>query len=761
MNKIYLPLIFLLLLSRVFHAQTFVGNGAPIPDDGNSLTLDIPVSGLLPDVLDTQNFGIESVCLNLTHTWNADLAIALRAPDGTVISLFSNIGGDTDGFINTCLSGNSSNSIFSGSYPYTGTFRPFGDMGILNNGQNPNGVWQLLVLDTYPFADVGELFDWSITFGNQPCKPFPFMSSDLPLVKIFTNGQPIPNEPKIDAQMIVIDNGPGIRNYLNQGNAAYNGLIGIETHGNSTQGFPKKSFDIETREADGSDKPVALLGLPKGSDFVLGANFSDKTLMRNALSYDLSRRIGQYASRTRFCELFVDNTYQGVYCLTEKIRQDNDRVDISKLTELDTAGPELTGGYILKIDWNGSPGWNSQFSQPNSPNIYTYFQHVYPRADEILPIQAEYIRGFIDSFEVSLAGPDFQDTALGWRHFADETSFFDFLFINEMSKNVDGYRLSTFFHKERADKGGKIKMGPAWDFDLGWYNADYCESFSSSGWAFDINYVCGDAGVPFWWERLYQDTLFVQNMACYWHSLRAGSLRTDSVFAVIDSMAGVVGEAQERNFEYWPILGIYIWPNPGALPDTYTGEVQKMKNWVSSRLIWLDGAFGVYTPVLNAEFTATPSSAFDWSFSAEVPGAFLYTWDFDDGATSNEPSPQHQFPGTGTYKVTLSVSTPFGCSSTSKQIIHIVNTGTSETIAGTLKIAPNPADTQISIELPEELSGSYTLRLYNGLGERVVEQVFDGGEKRRNIDVSGLAAGVYALELEGVAARWMGRVLIH
>lgn len=114
--------------------------------------------------------------------------------------------------------------------------------------------------------------------------------------------------------------------------------------------------------------------------------------MRNALSYDLSRRLGQYASRTRFCELFVDNTYQGIYILTEKIKRGKDQVDISKLSEADTSGMALTGGYILKIDWNSSPGWNSQFSQPNSPNIYTYFQlkpqmgrdsprsgHLYPR----------------------------------------------------------------------------------------------------------------------------------------------------------------------------------------------------------------------------------------------------------------------------------------------------------------------------------------------------------------------------------------------
>ena len=122
------------------------------------------------------------------------------------------MGGDLDGFENTCLSSNADLSIFQAPYPFTGTFKPFGDMGVLNNGQSPNGTWQLLILDTYAFADAGVLYDWSVSFGNQPCQPFPFESSDLPIIKITTNGQPILNEPKIEGLFTLIDNGPGQRN---------------------------------------------------------------------------------------------------------------------------------------------------------------------------------------------------------------------------------------------------------------------------------------------------------------------------------------------------------------------------------------------------------------------------------------------------------------------------------------------------------------------------------------------------------------------
>ncbi|MFN8304326.1 MAG: CotH kinase family protein [Saprospiraceae bacterium] len=739
--RLSLLCILFILIIKPLSAQTFTATGGNIPDDGTLIVYDLQVSGIPQTALGTDTFGLESVCINIFHTWDSDLSISLRSPDGTVIPLFSGMGGDLDGFENTCLSSNADLSIFQAPYPFTGTFKPFGDMGVLNNGQSPNGTWQLLILDTYAFADAGVLYDWSVSFGNQPCQPFPFESSDLPIIKITTNGQPILNEPKIEGLFTLIDNGPGQRNYFHQDSFAYQGQIGIELHGNSTLGFPKKSYDLELRDTLGQDTSIAILGLPKGSDFVLGANFSDKTLMRNALSYELSRRIGQYASRTRFCEVFVDNTYQGVYTLTEKIRRDNDRVDIPRLSASDTAGTELTGGYIVNIDWNDTPGWFSQYTQPNSANV-TYFQLSYPRWDEVLPVQSEYIRNYIDSFETALHGPGFQDPETGWRHFGDEKSFFDFLFINEMSKNVDGYRLSTYFYKQRDDLGGRLHMGPVWDFDLGWYNADYCEAFTSAGWAFNLNYVCADAGIPFWWERLFQDTVFTQNMACYWQHLRETSLSTDSIFTTIDSMASVMEESQERNFKLWPILGVYVWPNPGFLPDSYAGEVQKMKTWTAARLDWLDFAISQYTPSLDASYETVPIDAYWWTFTAQQPG-LEYFWDFDDGTSSTEAAPVHQFPGTGTYKVQLTVSTPYGCSSTSQQILHIVNVGTNSPQTGELRLAPNPARDLLWIGGEAPLDPASDILIFNQLGQQLrVNYSFDA-DGRARIDCAALPEGAY------------------
>lgn len=760
MNRLYCILASLLLLTQNLSAQTFSGTGGFIPDDGNSIDYEIPVSGL-PNAVDTLNFGLETVCINLTHSWVADIAISIVAPDGTVLALFSSIGGDTDGFVNTCLSGNASSSIFQQGYPFTGTFRPFGDMGRLNvKGLNPNGTWKIHILDTYAFADSGELLDWSLTFSNQPCKPFPFQSSDLPIVKINTNGQPVLNEPKTAAQIQVIDNGAGLRNFADQTNYAFEGNIGIELRGFSSQGFPKKSYGIEIQDELGEDMEVSLLGLPKTSDYALLANFSDKTLMRNALAYEMFRQLGHYASRTRFCEVLLDETYQGIYILTEKIKRGKERVDIAKLTPDDTTGTDLTGGYMMRIDWNTSPGWNSQFSQPNSPNIYTYFQHVYPKPDVILPVQANYIRSYIDSFEVALHGPAYQDTTLGWRRFAHEKSFMDYLILNEISKNVDGYRLSTYFHKDRDDNDGKLTMGPPWDYDLAWYNADYCENFQTTGWAYNINYVCGDAGVPFWWERLMSDTLFAQNLACRWQSLRNGStLSNEHIFGVMDSMANVLQEAQGRNFTYWPTLGQYVWPNPGPLPDTYAGEVNKMKGWLNDRLKWIDFSLEQNLPTLSATFNGTALNAFLWQFDA--PAGYQYSWDFGDGSFSTEQAPQHQFPGTGTYTVKLRISTPYGCSSDTQQIIHIVSAGAGAAFVGQFQVSPNPAHDYVQVTLPEQFTEKTTLRLINTLGQTVREETFAANEKQHALQLEGLNKGIYNLLIQAASRQEVVRVVVR
>jgi CotH kinase protein/PKD domain/Secretion system C-terminal sorting domain/Proprotein convertase P-domain len=746
-------------ISNFLYAQTFMGLGDTIPDDGTTIYFDLPVN-LTVNSLDTFNFGIESVCINATHTWNSDLSLFLRAPDGTSIQLFSSIGGDSDGFTGTCLSGNTNVSIFSAGFPFTGTFRPFGDMGLLNNGLNPNGTWQLVILDIYAFADTGVLFDWSITFGSMPCRPFPFESSDLPIVQVNTDGQYIPNDPKILSTLRIIDNGMGQRNYPNQANVAYEGPIGIELRGNSSQSFPKKSYTFETWDVDGNDQPVSLLGLPATTDFILGANFTDKTLMRNALTFDLTRQLGHYASRTRFCELIIDGGYQGVYVLTEKIKRGSERLDIAKLTPSDTIGENLTGGYLLKMDWNTSDGWYSPFYFPNTTDFTAYFQHEYPKPANLHPKQQAYIRSYIDSFEVALKGNAFQNPTTGWRRFADETTFLDYLFLNELSKNVDGYRLSTFFYK---DKGEKLKMGPPWDYDLAWNNADYCENALVSGWGFNFNEVCAPNSspgyVPFWWKRLMSDALFKQNAACHWQNLRLTDLSKDSIFAKIDSMASVILEAKERNFKLWPILGIYVWPNPEPIPTDYPGEIAKLKLWITNRLAWLDNAFGQTSPEPNINFTFQELGGMKWQFQASnAPNLTSFLWDFGDGTTSTEVAPVHTFSSIGNFNVKLNVTSQYGCNGETVKNFSVLSTFSKDKASNKLVISPNPSIDVAYISLNEKINIDCKIQLINTLGEIMVQKSTSFKEGKTSLEIATLPAGIYIVQVRCEQNIWIGQL---
>jgi len=590
-------------------AQTFTGGGGPIPDDGTWYDFQIPVSGLVPGTIDTIAFGVESVCIDLEHTWIADLDIHLLAPDGTSALLVGGNGGDTDFYTNTCFNADAATPIVDGATPYTGVFRPMTQMGVVNNGQDGNGTWTLRILDTYPFADAGDLFTWSITFGPDPAGYIGLASSNLPIVMINTGGLAIPPDPKVPAEMGIIDNGPGMLNHPTDPFTDYDGRIGIELRGNSSMMFPKKSYGLELWDANDNDTSVALLGMPAESDWVLKASYSDKSLLNDPLAMHVFQRMGHYAPRWRHVELMLNGQYLGVYQWLEKIKRDADRVNIAKLLPTEITGDDLTGGYILRVDWDqGTGGWTSPHPPYNAPGAETIdFQYEYP-SDPVLQQQI-YIQGTVTSFENALAGPLFADPVWGYRPFIDLRSWIDYLLLNELSRNVDGYRLSTFLHKDKNSNGGALRMGPPWDYDLAWRNANYCDAESVNGWMYLFNYDCpGGKMVPFWWERMMQDTAFTDSLRCRWDELRDGWLSTDSLHAWCDAMADTLADAQQRNFQIWPILGSYVWPNPSPIPSSYQGEITELKNWISLRALWMDlnlpelasGCLNVGTPQTNA-----------------------------------------------------------------------------------------------------------------------------------------------------------------
>ena len=580
-------------------AQTFFGNGMAIPDIGITVESEIIVTGLDPASIDTIAFGIEEVCFSAEHTWIEDLDVRLVAPDGTEVTLVSGQGGDSDFYTNTCFRQSASTSILQAAPPFTGTYRPQGQLGQVNNGQIGNGTWKLRVRDTYPFWDQGSILDWNITFGDDPASYLNFQSSHLPIVILDTDGTTIPDGPKIPATMKIVDNGTGAINFVSGPFNGYDGHIGIEMRGWSSSVAAKKSYGIELWNEVGEEINASLLGLPAEQDWILSANYYDKSLLNNSLTYTLARRMGHYAVRHRHVEVVLNGQYIGIYVFMEKIKRDGDRVDIARLDSTDLSGDELTGGYIIKLDKadESDDGWTSDHPPASGEGQIDLFFD-YPKPDRIMPEQAAYIQAYVDSFENALAGPEFTDPIVGYRNFIETNTFVDLFILNELSRNVDGYRLSTYLHKDRNSNGGKLRIGPVWDYDIAWENANYCDGSEITGWAYEFGDVCGDDPwqVPFWWERLLQDPVFTYELRCRWNELGSSTLSIDSLHHYCDSMGTYLGEAIGRNFTAWPILGVAVWPNPQPVPLDHAGEINELKDFIQARWNWLDQAIATLAP---------------------------------------------------------------------------------------------------------------------------------------------------------------------
>ena len=407
-----------------------------------------------------------------------------------------------------------------------------------------------------------------------------------------TKSKTIIDEPKIPATLIVTDSTDTL----------YNGHIGIELRGSTSQiFFDKKSYGVETWDQNGNDIDIALAGFPAEEDWIFHGPFSDKSLIRNALIYDLSNKIGQYASRTRFFEMKLNGEFQGTYLLMEKIKRDKNRVDIEKLEPNDNDPNLISGGYIIKIDKttgesssHGDYNEKISFYSKYDPNgeegkdKKIFFLYDVPSPEKISKEQKIYIQSYINSFEEALLSNDFSDPKTGYRQFIDVNSFVDFFLLNELSHNPDAYRLSTYMHKKR---NGKLKMGPIWDFNIAFGNVNYCKGEDVNNWIFKYNDYCPDDFwlVPFWWSRLLNDTYFANKVKSRWQELRQNELSDKLIFGKIDLLISELetSDAIKRNFERWPILGQWIWPN-SYVGTTYESEINYLKNWLSQRLTWMD-----------------------------------------------------------------------------------------------------------------------------------------------------------------------------
>lgn len=418
-------------------------------------------------------------------------------------------------------------------------------------------------------------------------------SSNLPICIIDTRGKVIANEPKILAHMKIIDNGPGKINKVKDTKYNYNNFIAIEIRGNSSQFYPQKQYGIELRDSlTGSDLDAGLMGMPAEEDWVLYAPYNDISMLRNVLTYNLWNAMGHWGPRTRFCELLINNEYVGIYILTESIKRGPDRVAIAKLNPEDTSGLELTGGYIMKIDKNSNGADLGFVSKVKSTtNLDINWLHHYPDSNDIKPKQRKYIQNFIDTVELLIASPGFSDPVKGYKKYISVNSFIDYFLITEFSRNIDAYKASSFFYKEKLEADGSkgmLKAGPVWDYNFAFGNASFCSGAQTTGWMYD-GCVPATIPTPILWRRLLGDTNYANAVKCRYLELRKTLLDTGNLFQYLNRYAfDTLDVAQKRHYTKWKILGT----NPGGfnayIASSYLDEMNRLKNWIRNRLNWMD-----------------------------------------------------------------------------------------------------------------------------------------------------------------------------
>ena len=461
--------------------------------------------------------------------------------------------------------------------------------------------------------------------------------SNLPILRINTNSRVIQDEPKIPVVMEIFDKGVGQLNQVSS-TPTLTTIAGIEFRGSTSQadfiflpGYVKKPYGIEiwTDTSGVNAKKMSLVQMPEETDWVLNASYNDRSFMRDFLAQMIAGRLGVLNSKTKFVELIINDEYRGVYVLMEKIKQGKNRVPISDLYPTENSGDDVTGGYLLKIDKSsGSPStsWKSNYTSGITATQKCEFQIEYPKYGIITQQQLIYIRDYINTWERKLMTEDMNDPKASFRDMMDMPSFVNFFILNEVTRNVDGFRLSTYLYKDKESLGGKIKMGPAWDFNIAFGNADYLNGWMTNGFVYKA--MENDGGkndywqVPFWWNKLIQDANFRKALATRWKEVRSSFLNTNTLNSTIDSAQVVLKEPLTRNFQKYQLMGRKIWPNY-YVGSSLTDEVNWLKNWIQGRLTWLDAQMALFdSPILGNEQVELPSLVYP------NPSKGLFTWRF-------------------------------------------------------------------------------------------------------------------------------------
>ncbi|MEE1938960.1 CotH kinase family protein [Streptomyces sp. TRM 70361] len=411
---------------------------------------------------------------------------------------------------------------------------------------------------------------------------------DLPLLVMDAYGAGKPGREYADAAALLMEPESGTASL--SAAPALATRAGFHLRGQSSAMFEKAPYRLEWWDNHDDDARHPVLGMPAEADWVLRGPFADKSLIRTALMYELGRKTGMRVPRHRFVEVYLNlddgpleaADYQGVYMITETIENSGDRLDLKELGEDDISEPAVTGGYVFKFEWFAAEE-PTLACTGDAATCWRDLEVAEP--SQLRPEQEEWLTGYVQGFHDSLRGEDPSDPRTGYPAYIDTDSFVDQVVLNELSREMDAYIRSQYFHKDRE---GKIFAGPLWDYNLTFGTGGYFGNQLIEGWQFEqIRQLPAND----WFVRLMDDPSFVQRVDERWRTLRQGPLSDGALTALVDELAAPLTGAAGRNFARWPnltepMVGPFVTPTA----DTWQGQVDQLRDWMLRRAAWLDSS---------------------------------------------------------------------------------------------------------------------------------------------------------------------------
>ena len=356
----------------------------------------------------------------------------------------------------------------------------------------------------------------------------------------------------------------------------------VNVRGQSSRSLPKKQYSIDFELDEVSNHDIEILGMPKHTKWVLNGTYQDKSLIRNYLAYQMGRDVMEYSPRTRFVELYINDTneelsyekhYKGLYMIIEKIERGPNRVNIKKIDNRYNDISFIIARDKVKLkDIAFENRWGKldeeyTVDSHGKVRLRTVVQASYPSSNKLTKEYSDKITKYVNDFEDTLYSSKFKDPANGYRKYIDVDSFVELAMVNEIFKNIDGGEVSTYFYKDVA---GKLKAGPLWDFDLTLGNTPTEEVNEPTGFRI-VNTV--------WFNRLFQDPYFCEIYKKKYIEYRKTVWTNEALNNRIDEVILYLGEAERKNYAVW-------YSNDSSY--SFDLEVQQVKDFLFERLNWMD-----------------------------------------------------------------------------------------------------------------------------------------------------------------------------